>query len=70
MLAFTTKLFLHPLFHFFFWLVLTVWLIVMGISTGGWIRWINFIVAIISLGNVIENIVNSIRYFQNDKEKH
>lgn len=70
MLAFTTKLLLHPLFRFFFWLVVSVWLIVMGIFTSGWIRWINFIMAIISLGNVLENIVNSVRYFQNDKKKY
>lgn len=70
MLAFTTKLFLHPLFRFSFWLAVSVWLIVMVIFTSGWIRWINFIMAIISLGNVLENIVNSVRYFQNDKKKY
>lgn len=62
---FVTKLFLNPLFRFFFWLAVTVWLIVLGIFSSGWIRWINFIMAIISLGIVIENVVKTVAYFKN-----
>lgn len=68
MSAFITKLFLHPLFRFFFWLMVTVWLIVMGIFNNGWIRWINFIFALISLGSVIENAVKFIAYFRKESD--
>lgn len=67
MSAFITKLFLHPLFRFFFWLAVAVWLIVMGIFNGGWIRWINFIMAIISLRTVFENAVKSVTYFRKNQ---
>ena len=61
------KLFLHPLFRFFFWLAITGWLVVFGIFEGGWIRWINFIIALMGLGVVIENAVKSIAYFRKDQ---
>lgn len=64
MSACIAKTFLHPLFRFFFWLAASVWLVVMGIFDSGWFRWIDFIVAFILFGSVIENAVKSVLYFR------
>lgn len=68
MSVFITKLFLHPTFRLFFWLAVTVWFVVLGIIYGGWVRWVNFIMAFISLGMVIENVIKSVAYFKNDQQ--
>lgn len=68
MSAFLIKLLSHPLFRLLFWSVLMVWLFVMGLFSSGWFRFINFIMAIISLGNVFDNIVKSVKYFQKTKK--
>ncbi len=67
MSQFISKVFLHPLFRFFFWLAVTLWLVVFGIRESGWIRWINIIMAFIALGTVIENAVKSVAYFKRDR---
>lgn len=62
-----TKIFLHPLFRFFIFLVATVWLTLLGIAESGFFRWVDFILAFILLGSVIENGVKSVAYFQKDQ---
>ncbi|WP_042221837.1 hypothetical protein [Oceanobacillus manasiensis] len=62
-----TKIFLHPVFRFFIFLVATVWLTMMGIAESGFFRWVDFILAFILLGAAIENGVRSVAYFQRDQ---
>lgn len=69
MSVFITKVFLHLLFRLLFWSMLAVWLIVNGIFNTGWIRWINYILAIISFGSVIDNLVEFVAYFRKNEHK-
>lgn len=62
-----TKLLLHPLFRFFFFLAASVWLTLMGIAESGFFRWVDFILAIIFLGSVIENGVKTVKYVRKDQ---
>lgn len=65
-----TKLFLHPLFRFLFWSVATLWLIFLGISSSGWIRWIDFLLSLILLGSAIEYAVKSVAYFKKEQSNY
>ncbi len=55
------------MFRFFFWLAVTVWLVIMGIYDNGWSRWTNFFLVIIVGGLVIENALKATAYFRKDQ---
>lgn len=59
-----TKVFLHPLFHFFLFLGATVLFISMGIAETGFFCWVNFILALIFFGSVIDKGLKSVSYFR------
>lgn len=62
-----TKLFLYPLFRFFFWSVAAFWLIFLGISSSGLIRWIDFLLSLVFLGTAIEYAVKSVAYYKKEQ---
>ncbi len=62
-----TKLFLHPMFRFFFWSAAAFWLIFLGISSSGLNRWIDFLLSLIFLGTAIEYAVKSVAYYKKEQ---
>lgn len=64
MRTFLMKLTLHPLFRFILWTAATVWLIWMGISESGWVRWVNFAMALVLLDSAIDYAIKSFHYYR------
>lgn len=69
MSEFITKVFLHPLFHFFFWLAAAVWLFLLGLSESSLFRWVDFILSLIFIGSAIDSAVKTFMYCKNYSHK-